>query len=213
MYSTVHFRPPRRDTAAALLAGLLAGLAGALLFAAAHAWLIVPIWTRMTSGLASGAAAGVVGGWALAELEPRYHAGGTAWAAARGLRFGALLWGLVAPVTAADVLLRAAGVAPRYELVAVGVALTLAVAGGAAYGWRVTRRRRGALAGGAATVALTIAMAGPVPVGRSARAFWIFVAVLPAAALGGAVLALGARWLRGVLPARGQGSSLGASVE
>jgi hypothetical protein len=192
--------PPSRATSAALLAGALAGLAGALLFAAAHAWLIVPIWDRMTFGLLSGAVAGLAGGWALAELEPAYAAGRWSHAAARGLRFGALLWLLVTPVTAADALLRAVGVAPRLELVAVGVALVLAVAGGGAYGWWRTRRRRGAVAGGAATLALVIAMAGPVPVARSARAMGIFAAVLPAAALGGAVLAVVARRLHRSVP-------------
>ncbi|MBC7788615.1 MAG: hypothetical protein H7Z74_01605 [Anaerolineae bacterium] len=51
------------------------------------------------------------------------------------------------------------------------------------------------ISGAVATLALTIAMAGPVPVARSLRAFGIFLAVLPAAALAGGVLALLTRWL------------------
>jgi len=46
-----------------------------------------------------------------------------------------------------------------------------------------------------ATVMLTVAMAGPVPVGRSARALGIFVAVLPAATFGGIVLAVVSRMI------------------
>ena len=38
-------------------------------------------------------------------------------------------------------------------------------------------------AGAAATLLLTSAMAGPVPIGRSARALGIFLAVLPASLL------------------------------
>lgn len=48
----------------------------------------------------------------------------------------------------------------------------------------------GAIAGAAAGLLLVIAMAGPVPVGRSVRAFHIFMAVFPAAVLGGIALGL-----------------------
>jgi len=97
---------------------------------------------------------------------------------------------VVAPVTVADAVLRTLGLTPRYEILAVAVALVLALAGGGALGWQITRRFRGALAGAAAGLLLVVAMAGPVPVGRSARAFNIFLAVLPAAVLGGIALAL-----------------------
>ena len=178
-----------------LLGGLLSGLVGALLFAAAHAVLIVPIWDRMGSGLVFGALAGAAGGWALAELYPAHVALPPREAAWIGARFGAILWLLVAPVTAADALLRAVGIAPRLELVAVGVALVLAIGAGAAFGGYRARTARAIISGAAATLALTIAMAGPVPVARSPRAFGIFVAVLPAAAIAGGLLALTSRWL------------------
>jgi hypothetical protein len=58
------------------------------------------------------------------------------------------------------------------------------------------RTRRAAIAGASATLLLTIAMAGPVPVGRSLRALGIFLAVLPAAVVGGAILA-GLSWSLG----------------
>jgi len=180
----------------ALLCGLLSGIVGALLFAAAHAVLIVPIWSRMGSGLVFGALAGAVAGWALVELYPAHATSSARVAAGTGARLGGMLWLLVAPVTAADVLLRATGIAPGFELVAVAVALVLAVSGGAAFGWYRTHRRRGVIAGGLATLALTVAMAGPVPIARSPRALGIFLAVLPAAVFGGAVLALLARQLQ-----------------
>jgi hypothetical protein len=150
-------------------------------FAVAHAIVIVPVWNRSAFGLLSGALAGAVAGWAYTEL-------GFDARAASGARFGALLWLAVVPVTLADALLRMLGIAPRYEIVAVIVAVVLALGGGALLGWRRTRRWRAAVAGAAATMLLTMAMAGPVPVGRSVRALAIFLALLPTAIVGGVVL-------------------------
>jgi hypothetical protein len=164
-----------------LIAGTFAGLCGALVFAIAHAIVIVPIWNRTAFGFLSGALAGAVAGWAYTELGFEAHV-------TSGARFGALLWLAVVPVTLADALLRVLGIAPRYELVAVGIAVILAVSAGAALGWRRTHRRRAAVAGAMATLLLTLAMAGPVPIGRSPRALAIFLAVFPAAAVGGAIL-------------------------
>lgn len=185
-----------------VLAGLLSGLMGALLFATAHAILIVPIWDRMWSGLVFGPLAGALGGWALAELTPGYLTMPLSRAAATGALFGATLFLLVVPVTAADFLLRETGIAPRFELVAVGVAVVLAVGAGAAFGSYRTRTRRGTIAGALATLSLTIGMSGPVPIGRSPRAFGIFLVVLPVAAVAGAVFVLVARGLHRLRGAR-----------
>ena len=144
----------------------------------------------MTGGLIFGAVAGAGAGWAFAECYPAAIRTLTSRGVGTGALFGALLWLSVAPVTAADALLRATGVAPRYELLAVAVAVLVAVAGGATLGWLLTGRVRAAIAGAVAGLLLTIAMAGPVPVGRGPRARNIFLAVLPAAILGGAALAL-----------------------
>lgn len=178
------------EISAAVLAGAFSGVAGGLLFATLHAMIIVPIWNRMTSGLVFGAAAGAMAGWAFAESYPDAIRSRSRQGVVKGALFGALLWLAVAPVTAADSLLRATGIAPRYELFAVAVAVVLALAGGATLGWLITRRVRGALAGAAAGLVLVMAMAGPVPIGRSARARNIFLAVFPAAILGGIALAL-----------------------
>jgi hypothetical protein len=182
-------RPPERRTAVAVVTGALSGVAGALLFAAAHAVLIVAIWGRITSGVLFAMLAGGGAGWAFAEFYPAAISRPER-NAMRGAAFGALLWLSAAPVTVADAIMRALGMADRFELVLVVVALLLAISGGALLGWLVTRRRRGMMAGAAATLLLTIATAGPVPVARSVRAFSIFLAVLPAAVLGGLVLAV-----------------------
>jgi hypothetical protein len=169
-------------------------------FALAHAIVIVPIWNRSGFGFLSGAFAGTVAGWAYTDLGfDRSHNGAEhrVWAhLASGAWFGILLWLALVPVTLADALLRLLGTAQRYELVAVGVAVGLALGAGALLGWRRGGTRRAAIAGAAATMLLTMAMAGPVPVGRSLRALTIFLAVLPAAAAGGAVLGALA-WLLG----------------
>lgn len=176
---------PAPEVVAAVLAGALSGVAGGLLFATLHAMIIVPIWDRMTSGLVFGAVAGAGAGWAFAECFPEAVRARSMRGVGSGGVFGALLWLAVAPVTAADALLRATGVAPRYELLAVAIAVTLSVAGGAILAWLLARRRRAAVAGGVAGLLLILAMAGPVPVGRSPRARNIFLAVFPAAILGG----------------------------
>lgn len=173
----------------AVFAGAVAGLVAALFFAAAHALIIVPIWDRMTGGLAFGVGAGAVAGWAYHELY-----GVTAqrvWSAAlRGAIFGALLWLTVAPVSLVDAALRFVGFLPRYELAGVVIAVALAITSGAVWGWRGTKRKRGAVAVAAAALALTIAMGGPVPIGRSVWALGIFLAVLPAAIVAGAVVGI-----------------------
>lgn len=172
------------------MAGALSGVAGGLLFATLHAVIIVPIWDRMTSGLVWAAVTGAAAGWAFAECYPDAVRGITKRGVLSGVLFGALLWISIAPVTGADALLRLAGVAPRYELLAVAVAVVLAVMGGGALGWLLTHKGRAAIACAVAGLLLVVAMAGPVPIGRSPRARNIFLAVLPAAILGGAALGI-----------------------
>lgn len=174
----------------AVAVGALAGVGAGLVFATAHAFIIVPIWDRMATGLAFAAVAGAVGGWTFTELYPQESGTRAAAAAAAGARYGALLWLAVSPVSAVDAALRRGGILPRYELVGVGVAVVLALATGALFGWYRTRRRRGVMAGAAATLLLTITMAGPVPIGNSPRAFSIFLSVLPASIIGGTILAV-----------------------
>lgn len=183
-------RRPSPEVLAGVLAGALSGVTGGLLFGTLHAFIIVPIWDRMTFGLVFGAIAGAGAGWAFAECHPAAVRTRTKRSMGVGARFGALLWLSVAPVTGADALLRATGLAPRYELLAVAIAVVLGLAGGGLLAWQITHRFRAALAGAVAGVLLIVAMAGPVPVGRSQRALNIFLAVLPAAVLGGTALGL-----------------------
>lgn len=168
-------------TASRLIAGGLCGLVAGLVFASAHALLIVPIWDRMAFGLLSAVLAGSAAGWAFAEF-------GFDAASLAGLRFGVLLWLAVAPVSLADSVLRLTGIARRFELVAVVVAVGLAIAAGVLLGARFGRTRRAMVAGAAATLLLTVAMGGPVPLPNGRRAIAIFLAVLPASAIAGLLL-------------------------
>jgi hypothetical protein len=180
-----------------VIAGGLSGVAAGLVFAAAHALLIVPIWNRMAFGLTSAAAAGLAAGWAFVELgfDPTGADRPPPWRtyAAAGLRFGALLWLAVVPVTLADTALRLAGIAPRFELLAVAIAIGLAVGGGLILGSRFAGTRRAMIAGAAATLLLTLAMAGPVPLPNGRRAVAIFLSVLPACMTAGLILGLAFR--------------------
>lgn len=169
----------------AALAGALGGLGAGLVFATLHAVIIVPIWNRMFGGLFGATITGAVVAWFYAELmedEPRPVTPEMR----RGARFGAQLWLAVVPVTLVDAPLR---LLPEHsEYVEVTVAVCLALLAGGLWGRVRTRRWRGTIAGAVATMALTMAMAGPVPIAKSIWALGIWLAVLPACVVAGAIL-------------------------
>jgi hypothetical protein len=166
-----------------LLAGAVSGLLAGLLFATLHAFIIVPIWNRMMMGLAFGTVAGIAAGWAYAELEPQ------AASQRRGLTFGLLLFVAVVPVTIVDATLRSIGFTQQHRDLADAISVALAVAGGATIAWLRAKRVRPSVAMGVAALSLTLAMGGPVPAMRNARAAEIYLAVAAAALFGGVMLA------------------------
>lgn len=170
-----------------MLAGAIAGLSAGLVFATAHAMLIVPIWDRMMGGLAFGVLAGAGAAWAFTELYPDAQATlrGSAYA---GARFGGMLWLAAAPATVVDAALRTTGVTGSVRWLEVPVAVLMFVTAGALLGRARRPTRRAMAAGAVATLLLGLAMAGPVPIMRSPRAFLIFLAVLPAALVAGGVV-------------------------
>lgn len=172
---------------AAMLAGAIAGLGAGLVFATAHALLIVPIWDRMMGGLAFGLLAGAAAAWAFTELYPEAQATLRSSAYA-GARFGGLLWLAAAPATVVDAALRTTGVTGSARWLEVPVAVLMFVAAGALLGRSRRPTRRAMIAGAAATLLLGMAMAGPVPIMRGPRAFGIFLSVLPAALIAGAIV-------------------------
>src|SRR5687768_5004895 len=103
----------------AIVAGAVAGLAAGLVFATLHAFIIEPIWSRMFGGLFGAMLTGAVVAWGFSEL-------GQAPTALNGMRFGALLWLAVAPVSLSNAALRASAIAlPRDVEDALAIALAL----------------------------------------------------------------------------------------
>ena len=170
-----------------MLAGAIAGLGAGLVFATAHAFLIVPIWDRMMGGLAFGALAGAGAAWAFTELYPEAQATLKS-ATFAGARFGGMLWLAAAPATVVDAALRTTGITASARWVEVPIALVMFATAGALLGRSRRSTRRAMIAGAVATLLLGFAMAGPVNIMRSPRAFGIFVAVLPAAMIAGGIV-------------------------
>jgi hypothetical protein len=172
---------PARST---VVSGLAAGLAGTALFVVVHSLVIFPIWTRFAGHLPFALAAGL--GLAGAFNQAASTAGWRSPAA--GARFGLVIFATLAPSTFFSNALRTAGVHANDWPGFVGT-IALAIASGSAAGWLVTRRRAGAMAFAVATLALTIAMGGAIPIVNSARAALLFAGFLPICVGSGIALA------------------------
>ncbi len=173
------------------VAGAVGGFAAALLFATAHAVIIVPIWSRIADGVMFATLAGVGAAWAFVSLGFETGRARMLDRARAGARFGALLWLAVAPVTLIDAAMRVGGLAGRIDALDVALAVGVALGTGAWLGWRRRGTTRAAVVGAMATLLMVLAMRGPVPIPNGPRAMGIFLAVLPVAALAGATMALG----------------------
>ena len=209
-------RFPRAHAApdlAPALAGLASSVAAALVFATAHSLIIVPIWNRVAGGVALAAIAGAACGQAFSAIHPDAAHHGVKRAVYLGARYGALLWLAVVPVSLVDAVLRVAGIARRYDPLTDIVAVLLALAGGWFLGHRIGRTRRAAAWGALATLLLTCAMGGPVPIARNLRAFGIWLAVLPACVVAGTILGAVLTWweCRASQNSRSSRSALGSA--
>ncbi len=147
---------------------------GVALFGAIHAAIIVPIWRRLAGGIPFGVVAGLAIGWAFYELRgpARLKAG-----VIGALAFGFLLWATLLPMTLFGVIVRATGIHGTDDTWEVVVELLLTFGTGAAAGRVISGRWRPALALGTASLALTLAQAGPIPVMNSGRAASLFAAL------------------------------------
>lgn len=174
-----------RDLRLSLLAGAAAGLVGVVAFATVHALLIAPIWGSLLRGLPVAVIGGPAAAWAFEEIRA---AGRLSTRLRDGLRFGGLLWLTLVPMNAVDVLMRKTGLRTTIGDWEVLVSALFALAGGALAGWVLTRRQRGVLAGGLATLVLAMAMGGPVPITATAKAAGLFASFLAIYALCGAAL-------------------------
>jgi hypothetical protein len=144
------------------------------LFGAIHAAIIVPIWTRLSGGIPFAVGAGLAIGWAFFELlgSARLNVG-----VMRALAFGFLLWVTLIPMTLFGVIVRATGIHGQDDTWEVVLELLLTFGTGVAAGRLISGRWRAALALGAASLALTLTQAGPIPVLNSGRAASLFGAL------------------------------------
>jgi hypothetical protein len=161
-----------------LIAGTISGVIGLFGFGVIHAIIIVPIWWRLFGGLPAALAGGALLGWALFEARAADRLTRRLFS---GLLFGVLLWLMLIPMTAVGNALRiyarnGGGRLP--ESLEIALDCLLALLSGALAGWLIGRRWRVALAFAAATLALALAMGGPIAVTNSARAAWLFVGFL-----------------------------------
>lgn len=166
--------------------GCAVGLAGLAVFVVLHAVIVRPIWTQAAVGVPFVLAIGLAMSWAFHEFvaaaPSRLRASG-------GLRFGALMWLAAWPATAlANVMrVRTHAVVPAWFD---GMALLLALAGGAIALWATTRSRRGTIAGALAAATLLAAAGGPLPVLRGGRVAELWLGLFILDTIGGALLAL-----------------------
>ena len=164
--------PPSSRLTAFLIAGAVTGLFGVALFGAIHAAIIAPIWSSLGGGIPFCVVAGFAIGWAFYELQARLNVG-----VIGALACGLLLWATLIPMTLFGVIIRATGIHGQDDAWEVVVELVLTFGTGAIAGRLIGGRWRAALALGTASLALTLAQAGPIPVMNSGRAASLFVAL------------------------------------
>lgn len=170
-----------------LIAGTAIGALGVVLFGTVHAIAIVPIWTRLLGGLPFSLVAGLAMGWALFEMRMQGRFGRGALA---GIAFGFLLWATLVPMTLFGITVRATGMhdnGPVWETV---VEAGLALGAGVAAGRLIGGGWRSGLALGAASLGLTLAQAGPIPLTNSSRAALLFIGLAIAYVVSGLGLGL-----------------------
>jgi len=163
---------PSNRLAAFLIAGALTGLLSVALFGVIHAVIIVQIWTRLSGGIPFAVGAGLAIGWAFYELRARLNA-----RVIGALVFGFLLWATLIPMTLFGVIVRATGIHGQDDAWEVVIELVLTFSTGVTAGRLISGRWRAALALGMASLALTLAQAGPIPVMNSGRAASLFAAL------------------------------------
>jgi hypothetical protein len=167
-----------------IIIGVAIGLVSVLSFGIVHALAIVPIWTQLGRGSVQAVLAGVGLAWAFEHLARvrRWHR------LVHGAAFGLVIFAALVPATLFANALRLAGV-PAGDWPETLGAVAFALASGFLAGWLLTHERRASTAMAIATLGLTLASAGPIPVVNSARAAWLFVGFVPICAVAGLTLA------------------------
>jgi hypothetical protein len=179
-------RPVNHSNArAVIITGVATGLVSVVSFGIVHALAIVPIWTRLGRGSVQAVLAGVALAWAFEQLARVRH-----WyRPLHGAAFGLVMFATLVPATLFSNALRLAGIRAG-DWPATIVVVGLAIASGGLAGWLLTHERRASRAMGIATLVLTLASAGPVPVVNGPRAAWLFAGLVPVCTVAGLTLAI-----------------------
>ena len=180
-FGSVNHRRP----ATVLLTGAGVGGLGLLGFGIAHALLILPIWARLLRGLPFALVAGVTFAWAH-DASDRVR---RSQSLMHGVQFGASMVAALVPATLVDAGGRTTGVRTQDGMAGASLAVAVAIASGAASGWLLTRQRDASWAFALATVTMTLAAGGPLPIAQSVRGVWLSLAFVPICLAGGIVSA------------------------
>lgn len=158
-----------------LIVATATGVCAVVLFATAHALLIVPIWSRLLSGFPFALMTAVALGWTRTELLRSSRLG---LRLRDGALFGFALWALLLPPTLVGVVTRLTGLHAQAEPLEMTAEVLAGCAGAGLVGWRVAGRR-GAMSLAATLLALILAMGGPIPITNGHRAIAIWLAFVP----------------------------------
>src|SRR5205807_2288148 len=111
----------------AVVSGAAVAVFAVLAFGTVHAWLIVPIWSRLLGGLPLAAAAGIALSWAYDTVAARRTI-------TEGAQFGAVMFATLLPSAALDAVLRLNGLRLHETLAAGAADICLYVISGAIAG-------------------------------------------------------------------------------
>jgi hypothetical protein len=157
------------------------------LFGLLHALLIVPIWSRLASGIPRTLFAAIGMTWCYREL--RLHArlrGG----ALGGFIFGLSVWLGLLPVSLVAAALRAAGLRARLGWLEPPIDLSIAALTGAAVGFALTRSGRGTVAAASCMAGALGVLTAPIAFSPSALERSLFIGLLPIYVATGVALGL-----------------------
>ena len=173
---------------AVLIAAIATAVFALALFGAVHAVLLVPIWSRLLSGLPFTLVGALALGWAFtevasAEVLPKN-------AATAGLTFGFGAWAALLPATALATAFRLTGLHSASPDITSYVELGAAGLTGLLLGLGLRRGWRGLVALSLAAMVLLAVQAGPVPIVNGARALGLFLALAAVYAMSGVVLSV-----------------------
>jgi hypothetical protein len=172
-------------TSEVVIPGVVVGLFAVLAFGTIHAWLIVPIWSRLAGGIPFALLTGLALAWAFDRVA-RVRGWHTP---VHGLTFGVYMVGTLVPATAVDAVMRLNGIRLGDTTPGMAAGVALFALSGLLVGWVVSRDRATALVCAVAALALMAVAGGPLPIGRSPRATGLSLGVGVIAALAGAAIA------------------------